>query len=258
MNQIPPDKDDTHEVRGTFADLVAKVRKRNQFFESRRPLGRSIDSGFAQVTQMTQDEDIQDDNSSVGSQELAPNPSVDSKKTPPSKTDKSSSLVSSKASSSSSSSISFRPVTRSTTSRINSAKWHSKIGSYKEPKRPKKAKTAVNVQVGALVKKRMRVQVGNKSKMAIVFGTVKQKIWNRQWQILFENGRYIKLKADKFEVVSNDSTQKQLNINGKNELSLVTPIEKHIGEFHAEEKANENGLSGKNLEEDIDEEELNE
>ena len=256
MNQILPDKDDTHEVRGTFADLVAKVRKGNQFFESRRPLGRSIDDGFAQVTQMTQDKDMQEDNSSVTSQELAPYPSVKSKT--PTKTNKSS-QVSSNVLSSSCSSSSFRPITRSTTtSRINSAKWHSKIGSYKEPKRPKKAKTAVNVQVGALVKKRMRVQVGNKSKMAIVFGTVKQKIWNRQWQILFENGRYIKLKADKFEVVSNDSTQKQLNINGKNELSLVTPIEKHIGEFHAEEKATENGLSGKNLEEDIDEEELEE
>ena len=255
MNQVPPDKEDTPEVRGSFADLVAKVRRSNDFFNSRKPLG--MRSEFAQVTQMTQEDDIEEDDSSVTSQELAPMPTDISKKnrdTTPSSTTTNSS-VSQNISSSTSSSSSSRTVTRSVASRINSAKWHSKIGVKKKRKPPRRSKTAVKVQLGALVKKRMRVTVGKESKMAMVFGTVVQKCWNRKWQVKFENDYYKLLKPEEFEVVSNDSTQKQLDINSKNEISLVTPIEKHIGDFLAsKEKDSSKSIDGKNLKEDIDEE----
>ena len=70
MDQIPPDEEDTPEVHGSFASLVAKTRRSNDFFQSRRALGSS--SSHPQVTQMTQEDDIQEDSSSDESVELAP------------------------------------------------------------------------------------------------------------------------------------------------------------------------------------------
>ena len=133
---------------------------------------------------MTQEEDIEDDNGSVTSQELVPIPSVLSKKNA---TSNKSSAFSNCSSSSSFPLPTSRPVTRPTASRFNSSKWHSKIGAKKKPQRPKISKMAVKVQVGALVKKRMRVTIDGKRQMAMVFGTVVQKIWAGQWHIKFQN-----------------------------------------------------------------------
>ena len=50
-------------------------------------------------------------------------------------------------------------------------------------------------------------------------------------------------------MVSNGSNQKQFDLNNRNEISLVTPIEKHIAACNSIKQIN-----GKNLEEDIDDE----
>ena len=192
MNPIPPDKEDTLEVQGTFADLVAKV-KRRIFFESQRPLGAS--ANCVQVTQMSQEEDIEvDDDNSVTSKDLAPMPMVKKSVTFSSTTTTNPTLFSNVSTSTSTSSSSTRPVTRSTASRFNSAKWHSKIGV-------KKKKVVLKVQVGALVKKCMRVPVGNnKTRTAVVFGTIIKK-WGRRWEIQFQNDRELRLMSREFKVV---------------------------------------------------------
>ena len=77
----------------------------------------------------------------------------------------------------------------------------------------------------------MRVIVENKSQMVFVVGTVKEKIWGGKWQIHFQTDCFIRLHSKDFKVVSNDATQKQLNVCAKNEISLVTPIEKHVSDF---------------------------
>ena len=97
----------------------------------------------------------------------------------------------------------------------------------KKSKRAKTSKTAVKVQVGALVKRRMRVTIDNRVQMAVVFGTVKWRFWGK-WQILFQNGHCSRLTCKEFEVVLNDSSQKQIERNANNEISLVTPIENNV------------------------------
>lgn len=62
MNDIPPDKDDTPEVRSTFEARYTRTRRSNEFFSSRKPLGTL--SRHIQVTQMTQEDDIEEDTSS--------------------------------------------------------------------------------------------------------------------------------------------------------------------------------------------------
>ena len=78
----------------------------------------------------------------------------------------------------------------------------------------------------------MRVIIENKNQMAFVFGTVIEKIWGGKWQILFQNDHYIRLHPKDFEVVCSDTTQKQLDVSTNNEISLVTPIEKHVSDVH--------------------------
>ena len=112
MNPIPPDKEDTLEVQGTFADLVAKV-KRRFFFESQRPLGTS--ANCVQVTQMSKEDIEVDDDNSVTSKDLAPMPRAKKSVTFSSSTTTNPTLFSS-VSTSTSSSSSTRPVTRSTAS----------------------------------------------------------------------------------------------------------------------------------------------
>ena len=96
----------------------------------------------------------------------------------------------------------------------------------------------------------MRVTIDNRVQMAVVFGTVKRRLWGK-WQILFQNGHCLRLSCKEFEVVSNDSSQKQIERNANNEISLVTPIEKNVIDVR---KRNAN-IEGTNLIEDITEEE---
>ena len=63
----------------------------------------------------------------------------------------------------------------------------------------------------------MRAPVDNKSQMKMVFGTVKETIWGGKWQILFHNDRYIRLLSKEFEVVTNDYTQIQCDVNSRND-----------------------------------------
>ena len=83
----------------------------------------------------------------------------------------------------------------------------------------------------------------------MVFGTIIKK-WGRRWEIQFQNDRELRLMSREFKVVSNDSNQKQLNVNSRNEISLVTPIEKHIATCTNSGKQ----INGINLEEEIAEE----
>ena len=225
MEQIPPDDEDTPEVRGSFAALVARTRRSNDFFLSKKALGSSLN--LPEVTQMTQEEDIQDDSSMDESIDLLALEDKPKKKPPstPSSTKNSSILPSFP-----------RSVTRylskstekSTPTNTSGGVWLDKVGSKKKkkPKRPKSSKTAVKVQVGALVKKRMRVTIDNRVQMGVVFGTIERKDWGGKWEVKFQNGRDMRLYVKEFEIVSNDATQSQLSRNDNNEVQVVTPIEK--------------------------------
>lgn len=248
MDQIPPDKEDTKEVQDTFAKLSSRARRSNAFFESRRPLG--TDSRTARVTQMTQEDDeIEEDDDSIKSQELAPIPYVSPifvsvlrrrnqlppvfHSSPPSSTSRG------------------MPSIESTpTNKKDCNGWITKSNAKNNgSKKPAAAKTAVKVQVGALVKKRMRVKIDEKYQTAMVFGTVVKKIWSNRWRVKFENNREMRLSTKDFEVVANDSTQKQLKVNEKNEINLVTPVENHIYRFKNDKR------EGNNLKNDMEEEE---
>ena len=251
MEQIPPDDEDTPEVLGSFAALVAKTRRSNDFFLSKKALGSSLN--LPQVTQMTQEEDIQDDSSMDESIDLLALEDKPKKKPPStsSSSTKNSSFLPSYTRSETR--YSSKSTEKSVATNTRGGEWLDKVGSKKKkkPKRPKSSKTAVKVQVGALVKKRMRVTIDNRVQMAVVFGTIKRKDWGGKWEVKFQNGRDMRLYVKEFEIVSNDASQSQLSRNDNNEVQLVTPIEKNTTQV----KKNNRKITGTNLKEDIIEEE---
>ena len=92
--------------------------------------------------------------------------------------------------------------------------------------------TMLKLQVGALVKKNLRLSIIHHNKMAITFGIVKRKLQkSSKWHIQFENGDNMILLPNEFEMVANDSNQKKLCFTPNKKITLKTPQEAHIESF---------------------------
>ena len=97
--------------------------------------------------------------------------------------------------------------------------------------------TMLKLQVGALVKKNLRLSIIHHNKMAITFGIVKRKLKkSKKWHIHFKNGDNMILLPNEFEMVANDSNQKKLCFTPNKKLTLKTPQEAHIESYSSARK----------------------
>ena len=137
------------------------------------------------------------------------------------------------------------------TSSTRSSCWFSKLGKGTkmkgEFKLKKMSKTITQVQIGSIVKKKLRVFAEKAEKghsnnysskffqKAMVFGTVKQKLKKGRWLIYFDNQMKLNLKCDEFVLVCYNPDQKVITRDKNNNMIMKPPVYHFFDELNAEQ-----------------------
>jgi hypothetical protein len=121
-----------------------------------------------------------------------------------------------------------------------------KVKESKNPSNKKKNKN-IQVMIGSIVEKRLKVYVSSTSefnskkimKKANVFGSVKEKVKNGRWRVEFDNKMNLNLKKNEFNVVVYNPKQQVIVRDNMNFMVMKSSGKRLMSDIHDDENETE-------------------